>query len=344
MQLTTLKVMKMTGELINLSHSILRLYLHIFELEQKKQDTKNLEEIIIHLSKKETELLDRIIRDDEELKKLNRYISEHSKEDVDLYQVLLRNTDEYDDMLANFRITHKANTLYPNLEIDSLINLTDSDILMIERQDNTDDVTYEDDNVDMEFNSYYDSLLIRTYDRVSSGLGLHYLKEYFTYYEAFFTQDDILKLNRYQKLLKYIYPSLEENKELEFIPSIFRNNFSNDTQQVIFDVSIVTTLEDNFDYIINSILHVEEKLAFYQISNLLFYIIFLASLETNLTLFSDNLYIEMRDNLNQKFEMILKEKKNACFEKPIRIIQEAFIERNEKIEKENIHYLQKIYH
>lgn len=148
---------------------------------------------------------------------------------------------------------------------DSLINLTDSDILMIERQDNTDDVTYEDDNIDMEFNSYYDSLLTRTYDRVSSGLELHYLKEYFTYYEALFTQDDILTLNRYQKLLKYIYPSLEENKELEFIPSIFRNNFSNDTQQVIFDVSIVTTLEDNFDYIINSILNVEKGTTFYKI-------------------------------------------------------------------------------
>ena len=52
----------------------------------------------------------------------------------------------------------------------------------------------------MEFNSYYDSLLTRTYDRVSSGLELHYLKEYFTYYEALFTQDDILTLNRYQKL------------------------------------------------------------------------------------------------------------------------------------------------
>ena len=334
----------MTGELINLSQSILRLYLHIFELEQKKQDTEYLEEVVIRLSRKETELLDRIIRDDEEIKKLNQYISEHYKEDADLYQVLLRNTDEYDDMLVNFRIAHKANTLYPNLEIDSLINLTDSDILMIERQDNMDDVTYEDDNIDMEFNSYYDSLLIRTYDRVSSGLKLHYLKEYFTYYEALFTQDDILTLNRYQKLLKYIYPSLEENKELEFIPSIFRNNFSNNTQQVIFDVSIVTTLEDNFDYIINSILHVEEKIAFYKISNLLFYTIFLASLETILILLSDNLYIEMRDRCNQQFEKILEEEKTTCFEKPIHMIQEEFKKRDEKIGKSNSNNFYKVYY
>ena len=344
MQLTTLKVMKMTGELINLSQSILKLYLHIFELEQKNQDTEYLEEVVIRLSRKETELLDRIIRDDEEIKKLNQYISEHYKEDADLYQVLLRNTDEYDDMLVNFRIAHKANTLYPNLEIDSLINLTDSDILMIERQDNTDDVTYEDDNVDMKFNSYYDSLLTRTYDRVSSGLKLHYLKEYFTYYEALFTQDDILTLNRYQKLLKYIYPSLEENKELEFIPSIFRNNFSNNTQQVIFDVSIVTTLEDNFDYIINSILHVEEKIAFYQISNLLFYTIFLASLETVLTLLSDNLYIEMRDRYNQQFEKIFVEEKITCFLKPIHMIQEEFKKRDEKIGKSNNNNFYKVYY
>ena len=334
----------MTGELINLSQSILRLYLHIFELEQKKQDTEYLEEVVIRLSRKETELLDIIIRDDEEIKKLNQYISEHYKEDVDLYQVLLRNTDEYDDMLVNFRIAHKANTLYPNLEIDSLINLTDSDILMIERQDNTDDVTYEDDNIDMEFNSYYDSLLTRTYDRVSSSLELHYLKEYFTYYEALFTQYDILTLNRYQKLLKYIYPSLEENKELEFIPSIFRNNFSNNTQQVIFDVSIVTTLEDNFDYIINSILHVEEKIAFYQISNLLFYTIFLASLETILTLLSDNLYIEMRDRYNQQFEKIFEEEKTTCFLKPIHMIQEEFKKRDEKIGKSNNNNFYKQYY
>lgn len=247
-------------------------------------------------------------------------------------------------MLVNFRIAHKANTLYPNLEIDSLINLTDSDILMIERQDNMDDVTYEDDNIDMEFNSYYDSLLTRTYDRVSSGLELHYLKEYFTYYEALFTQDDILTLNRYQKLLKYIYPSLEENKELEFIPSIFRNNFSNNTQQVIFDVSIVTTLEDNFDYIINSILYVEEKIAFYQISNLLFYTIFLASLETVLTLLSDNLYIEMRDRYNQQFEKIFVEEKTTCFLKPIHMIQEEFKKRDEKIVKSNSNNFYKVYY
>ena len=340
MQLTTLRVIKMTEELINLSQSILKLYLHIYELEQKNQDTSNLKEIVIRLSGRETELLDKIIHDNEETNKLFKYILKHSKENVDLYQILLRNTDEYDDMLVNFRIAHKANILYPTLESNDLVELCDSDILMIE----SDDDIYGDDSINMAFNSYYDSLLMRTYDRVSSSLESHYLKEYFASYKNIFTQGDILKLNRYQKLLKYVYPSLEENKELEFIPSVFRGNFSNDTQQKIFDVSIVTVLENNLYYIINSILYVEEKNTFYQISSLLFYTIFLSSLETNLTLFSDNLYIEMRDNLNQKFEMILKEKKNACFEKPIRIIQKAFIERNEKIEKENIHYLQKIYH
>ena len=274
MQLTTLKVMKMTGELINLSQSILKLYLHIFELEQKKQDTEYLEEVVIRLSRKETELLDRIIRDDEEMDQLFKYISEHSKDYVDLYQILLRNTDEYDDMLVNFRISHKANTLYPNLEIDSLINITDSDILMIESDYESD----EDDLINMEFNSYYDSLLSRTYDRVLSSLELHYLKEYFVSWKDLFTQDDILKLNRYQKLLKYIYPLLEENKELEFIPSVFRNHFLNDTQQKIFDVSIVTALEDTFDYIINTILYLEKGTNSYQVSNLLFYTIFLSSL------------------------------------------------------------------
>ena len=340
MQLTTLKVMKMTGELINLSQSILKLYLHIFELEQKNQDTKYLDEVVIRLSRKETELLDRIIRDDEEMDQLFKYISEHSKDYVDLYQILLRNTDEYDDMLVNFRISHKANTLYPTLEIDSLIDLADGDILMIESDYESD----EDDPINMEFNSYYDSLLSRTYDRVLSSLELHYLKEYFVSWKDLFTQDDILKLNRYQKLLKYIYPLLEENKELEFIPSVFRNHFLNDTQQKIFDVSIVTALEDTFDYIINTILYLEKGTNSYQVSNLLFYTIFLSSLQANLTLLSDNLYIEMRDRANQQFEKILVEKKNACFEKPIYMIQEEFKKRDEKIEKENICYLQKIYH
>ena len=136
----------------------------------------------------------------------------------------------------------------------------------------------------------------------------------------------------------------EVNKELEFIPSIFRNNFSNNTQQVIFDVSIVTTLEDNFDYIINSILHVEEKIAFYQISNLLFYTIFLASLETVLTLLSDNLYIEMRDRYNQQFEKIFVEEKITCFLKPIHMIQEEFKKRDEKIGKSNNNNFYKVYY
>lgn len=330
----------MTGELINLSQSILRLYLHIFELEEKKQDTEYLEEVVIRLSRKETELLDRIIRDDEEMNQLFKYISEHSKDYVDLYQILLRNTDEYDDMLVNFRISHKANTLYPNLEIDSLINITDSDILMIESDYESD----EDDPINMEFNSYYDSLLSRTYDRVLSSLELHYLKEYFVSWKDLFTQDDILKLNRYQKLLKYIYPLLEENKELEFIPNVFRNHFSNDTQQKIFDVSIVTALEDTFDYIINTILYIEKGTNSYQVSNLLFYTIFLSSLQANLTLLSDNLYIEMRDRANQQFEKILVEEKNACFLKPIHMIQEEFKKRDEKIGKSNSNNFYKVYY
>ena len=82
MQLTTLKVMKMTGELINLSQSILKLYLHIFELEQKKQDTEYLEEVVIRLSRKETELLDRIIRDDEEMDQLFRVCKEFCVNDI----------------------------------------------------------------------------------------------------------------------------------------------------------------------------------------------------------------------------------------------------------------------
>lgn len=330
----------MTVELINLSQSILKLYLHIFELEQKKQDTEYLEEVVIRLSRKETELLDRIIRDDEEMDQLFKYISEHSKDYVDLYQILLRNTDEYDDMLVNFRISHKANTLYPTLEIDSLIDLADGDILMIESDYESD----EDDPINMEFNSYYDSLLSRTYDRVLSSLELHYLKEYFVSWKDLFTQDDILKLNRYQKLLKYIYPLLEENKELEFIPSVFRNHFLNDTQQKIFDVSIVTALEDTFDYIINTILYIEKGTNSYQVSNLLFYTIFLSSLQAILTLLSDNLYIEMRDRCNQQFEKILEEEKTTCFEKPIHMIQEEFKKRDEKISKSNSNNFYKVYY
>ena len=67
----------------------------------------------------------------------------------------------------------------------------------------------------------------------------------------------------------------------------------------------MTTLEDNFDYIINSILHVEEKIAFYQISNLLFYAIFLASLETVLTL--DVYKRQASDSLNFEKAIELKE-------------------------------------
>lgn len=315
--------MKELEKLINISGSILKLYRHIIELEENNQDTTAFYDIVKRLSKLESEILEFIINDNYTL--LNKFLDAYDTNDYDIYKIILTNQLDCEELLMYFRIIHKSNIIFPTLDNSHLLNFVDEDIAMIQKNSDSDIIT----------NIFFDLLLTKAYDKTISNLEMFYIQKHLSEQTIISSEINISKIRRYQILTRYLYPSLENNSLSDNVSNILRMEKSNETQKIIFELTIYNVIIDEINFIINSILYCQENSSYYETNSSTLYLLYLSSLEAYLNILNDSSYIQIRDDLNVKFDELLQNENNIKYFEPIILIRNQFDKRNEKIIEES---------
>ena len=304
-------------KLANISHSILKLYRHIIELEENNQDTTIFCDMLARLSQLENNLLEEIIKDSSKFVYLIQFLEKHRKDDYNIYKIFLTNQLDVDDFLICLRIIHKANMILPI--IDDFNDFMGENVAIIEEN-------MGDDMVDSMF---FELLLTKAFDKTISNLELFYLQEHLENEVVSTSEIDISKVRRYQLLSKYLYPYLENSILTDYVPSIFRMENSSSRQKEIYEKNILQFIMFELNFIINNILCGFENSSYYETNISTLYLIFFSSLEAHLAILDDDAYIKVRDNINHSLDNLMQRKSHDL--KPIILIRNQLDERTKKI-------------